>query len=118
MSLPPIYRRWAKRRHDAQKLTIEKLVPMSIEPYTLDTPNGRKISVAREEIGLTYMVHPVNIFTGEQFDPAFLKISPNPTDDPTFIQKTWQDLAARDLGSLSCPSTLNRLTISKQRFPV
>jgi hypothetical protein len=48
-----------KRRHDAQELTIEKLVPMSI--YTLDTPNGRKISVAREEIGLTYMVHPVNI---------------------------------------------------------
>jgi glutathione S-transferase len=73
-------------------LTIEKLVPMSIEPYTLDTPNGRKISVAREEIGLTYMVHPVDIFTGEQFDPAFLKISLNPTDDPTFIQedRTWR----------------------------
>jgi GST-like protein len=34
---------------------------MSIELYTRDTPNGRKISVALEEMGLTYTVHPVNI---------------------------------------------------------
>ena len=44
---------------------------------TWDTPNGRKISVALEEMSLRYVVHPVNIFAGEQFDPAFLKISPN-----------------------------------------
>jgi GST-like protein len=50
---------------------------MSIELHTWDTPNGRKISVAIEEMGLPYTVHPVNIFKGEQFDPAFLKISPN-----------------------------------------
>jgi GSH-dependent disulfide-bond oxidoreductase len=50
---------------------------MSIELHTWDTPNGRKISVSLEEMGLTYTVHPVNIFKGEQFDPAFLKISPN-----------------------------------------
>lgn len=47
---------------------------MSIQLYT---PNGRKISAALEEMGLTYTVHPVNIFKGEQFDQAFSKISPN-----------------------------------------
>ena len=48
-----------------------------IEFYTWNTPNGRKISVALEEMGLPYTVHPVNISKGEQFKPDFLKISPN-----------------------------------------
>jgi GSH-dependent disulfide-bond oxidoreductase len=50
---------------------------MAIELHTWNTPNGRKISVALEEMGLPYTVHPVNISKGEQFNPAFLKISPN-----------------------------------------
>src|SRR5215831_9692845 len=50
---------------------------MTIELHTWDTPNGRKISIALEEMGLPYTVHPVNIFSGAQFDPAFRKISPN-----------------------------------------
>ena len=50
---------------------------MAIEFYTWNTPNGRKISVALEEMGLAYTVHPVNISKGEQFAPDFLKISPN-----------------------------------------
>ena len=50
---------------------------MSIELHTWDTPNGRKISVALEEMGMSYTVHPVNIFKGEQFDSAFARISPN-----------------------------------------
>jgi GST-like protein len=50
---------------------------MAIELHTWNTPNGRKISVALEEMGLSYSVHPVNISKGEQFAPAFLKISPN-----------------------------------------
>ena len=50
---------------------------MPIELHTWNTPNGRKISVALEEMGLSYTVHPVNIGKGEQFNPAFLKISPN-----------------------------------------
>ena len=50
---------------------------MTIELYAFDTPNGRKISVALEEMGLPYEVHVVDITKGEQFDPAFLKISPN-----------------------------------------
>ena len=48
-----------------------------IELHTWNTPNGRKISVALEEMGLPYTVKPVNISQHEQFNPEFLKISPN-----------------------------------------
>ena len=50
---------------------------MTIQLHTWNTPNGRKISVALEEMGLPYSVHPVNIGKDEQFKPDFLKISPN-----------------------------------------
>lgn len=50
---------------------------MTIELHTWDTPNGRKISVALEEMGLPYRVFPVNITKGEQRAPGFLAISPN-----------------------------------------
>lgn len=45
--------------------------------YTWTTPNGRKISIALEELGLEYEVHPVNLGNEAQFDPAFLAIAPN-----------------------------------------
>ncbi|WP_336492911.1 glutathione S-transferase N-terminal domain-containing protein, partial [Methylobacterium nigriterrae] len=50
---------------------------MTIDLYTWNTPNGRKISVALEEMELPYRVHPINIGKGEQHAPEFLKISPN-----------------------------------------
>lgn len=50
---------------------------MTIQLYTWGTPNGRKISIALEELGLDYEVHPIDITKDQQFDPAFLKISPN-----------------------------------------
>ena len=50
---------------------------MSIELWTWNTPNGRKISAALEEMALPYSVHPVNISKNEQFNPEFLKFSPN-----------------------------------------
>jgi len=50
---------------------------MTIQLYAFDTPNGRKISVALEEMGLPYEVHVVDITAGEQNAPEFLKISPN-----------------------------------------
>jgi len=50
---------------------------MPIELHAFDTPNGRKISVALEEMALPYVVRIVNIHKDEQFDPEFLKISPN-----------------------------------------
>jgi len=48
-----------------------------IDLYTWPTPNGHKIHIALEEMGLAYNVHPVNIRTGDQFKPEFLAISPN-----------------------------------------
>jgi GST-like protein len=50
---------------------------MSIQLYAYDTPNGRKISVALEEMQLPYEVHVVDIGKGQQFEEAFLSISPN-----------------------------------------
>ena len=50
---------------------------MPIDLHAFDTPNGRKISVALEEMGLPYRVHVVDITKGEQFAPAFARISPN-----------------------------------------
>ena len=50
---------------------------MTIDLYAFDTPNGRKISVALEEMSLPYRVHVVDITKGEQFAPAFARISPN-----------------------------------------
>ena len=50
---------------------------MTIELFAFDTPNGRKISVALEEMGLPYTVQVVDIGAGQQFDPAFIRISPN-----------------------------------------
>ena len=48
-----------------------------IDFYTWTTPNGRKVSIMLEEIGMEYEVHPVNIGKGEQKEPEFLKIGPN-----------------------------------------
>ncbi len=48
-----------------------------IDLYTDATPNGRKVSIMLEEVGLPYTVHRVDIGKGEQFKPAFLRISPN-----------------------------------------
>jgi GST-like protein len=48
-----------------------------IDLYTWSTPNGRKVSIMLEEVGLAYRVHPINISKNEQFAPDFLAISPN-----------------------------------------
>jgi len=50
---------------------------MTIQLFSFDTPNVRKISVALEEMGLPYQVNVVDITAGEQSDPAFSRISPN-----------------------------------------
>jgi len=50
---------------------------MTITLYAWGTPNGRKVSVALEEMELPYTVVPVNIGKGEQLRPEFLRISPN-----------------------------------------
>ena len=48
-----------------------------IDLYTWATPNGRKVSIMLEEVGLPYEVHPIHIGQGDQFKPEFLAISPN-----------------------------------------
>ncbi|KAI9130699.1 glutathione S-transferase N-terminal domain-containing protein [Acaryochloris sp. CCMEE 5410] len=48
-----------------------------IELYYWPTPNGHKITLFLEETGLEYEIKPINIGTGDQFQPEFLKISPN-----------------------------------------
>ena len=48
-----------------------------IDLYTWTTPNGRKVSILLEELGIDYNVHSINIGKDEQHSPAFLKISPN-----------------------------------------
>lgn len=48
-----------------------------IDVYTWDTPNGHKVHIMLEECGLPYAIHPVDIGAGEQFEPGFLRISPN-----------------------------------------
>jgi GST-like protein len=48
-----------------------------IDLYYWTTPNGHKLTIFLEETALPYTVKPVNISAGEQFNPAFLKISPN-----------------------------------------
>lgn len=48
-----------------------------IDLWTWTTPNGRKVSILLEELGLPYRTHAVDITQGEQHEPAFLAVSPN-----------------------------------------
>jgi len=48
-----------------------------IDLYTWTTPNGRKVSIMLEELGLAYRVHKIDISKGDQFTPAFVAINPN-----------------------------------------
>ena len=59
-------------------LTAESMEDvLAIEVWTWPTPNGHKVHIALEELGLPYRVVPVNIGAGEQFSPEFLAITPN-----------------------------------------
>ena len=48
-----------------------------IDLYTWGTPNGSKVSIMLEELGLPYKVHPINILKDDQFKPEFIAINPN-----------------------------------------
>jgi GST-like protein len=63
-----------------------------IDLYTWSTPNGRKISIALEEMGLPYNVITINIGKDEQFAPNFLAISPNNKIPAIIDQDTGQHL--------------------------
>ena len=48
-----------------------------IDLYTWATPNGRKVSIILEELGLPYKVWPIDIMAGDQHQPEFVRFSPN-----------------------------------------
>ncbi|MGH7828098.1 MAG: glutathione S-transferase family protein [Candidatus Binatia bacterium] len=48
-----------------------------IQLYTWGTPNGKKVSIMLEEVGLPYEVHPINLTKNEQMTPEYLAINPN-----------------------------------------
>jgi hypothetical protein len=57
-----------------------------IELYFWPTPNGQKAAIMLEEVGLPYVVKPVNILKGEQFDKAFLAVNPTTRSRPSSIR--------------------------------
>src|SRR5215212_9427456 len=48
-----------------------------LDLYTWGTPNGRKVSIMLEEVGLPYKTHAINIGKDDQFKPEFIAINPN-----------------------------------------
>ena len=54
-----------------------RIFELMIDLYYWTTPNGHKITIFLEEADLPYTIHPIDIGKGDQFDPDFLKISPN-----------------------------------------
>lgn len=69
-----------------------------IDLYTWTTPNGRKVSILLEELGVEYNVHPINIGQGDQKTPQFLKIGPN-NKIPVIVDSD-NDLALMETGAI------------------
>src|SRR6202000_1398712 len=65
LSACPITKRWPAQHPDRLQL------------YSLPTPNGVKVSIMLEEIGLPYEPHTINIGKNETFAPEFLSLNPN-----------------------------------------
>jgi glutathione S-transferase len=70
-----------------------------IDLYTWTTPNGRKISIALEEMGLAYDVHPVELKTGAQKAPWFTSINPNGRI-PAIVDRDEGDFAVFESGAI------------------
>jgi len=56
---------------------LKTVAEAPLEAFLWTTPNGFKLAIVLEELGLPYNIHFVNIGKGEQFDPEFLKLNPN-----------------------------------------
>lgn len=70
-----------------------------IELYTAATPNGHKISIALEELGLPYRLHAVDLGAQEQKQPAFLQINPNGRI-PAIVDTENDDFAVFESGAI------------------
>ena len=70
-----------------------------IDLYTAPTPNGWKVSVTLEELGLPYTVHPIDLATGEQKGEAYLRLNPNGRI-PTLVDRDNGDFAIFESGAI------------------
>ncbi|MFI5397219.1 MAG: glutathione S-transferase family protein [Candidatus Binatia bacterium] len=70
-----------------------------IDLFTAPTPNGWKVSIMLEEIGLPYTVHPIKLQEGQQKEPWFLKINPNGRI-PAIIDRDEDDFAVFESGAI------------------
>jgi GSH-dependent disulfide-bond oxidoreductase len=70
-----------------------------IELYTAPTPNGRKVSIALEEMGLPYTVHAVDLVAGEQKSAEYLAINPNGRI-PAIVDREAGDFAVFESGAI------------------
>ncbi|NLF55030.1 MAG: glutathione S-transferase [Thauera phenolivorans] len=70
-----------------------------IDLYTAATPNGHKISIALEELGLPYRLNVLDLTTGEQKAPAFLAINPNGRI-PAIVDREADDFAVFESGAI------------------
>ncbi len=70
-----------------------------IELYTAATPNGHKISIALEELGLAYNLHHLSLSKNEQKEPEYLKLNPNGRI-PTIIDRDNDDFVVFESGAI------------------
>jgi GST-like protein len=70
-----------------------------IDLYTAPTPNGWKISIALEELGLPYEVHRIDLMAGDQRKPEYLAINPNGRI-PTIVDRDADDFAVFESGAI------------------
>ncbi|MEX1363195.1 MAG: glutathione S-transferase N-terminal domain-containing protein [Nannocystaceae bacterium] len=70
-----------------------------IDLYTASTPNGWKASIALEELGLPYTVHPIDLTAGDQKQPQFLALNPNGRI-PAIVDRDADDLAVFESGAI------------------
>src|SRR5207249_3006322 len=70
-----------------------------IDLYTAPTPNGHKVSITLEELGLPYDVHVVNLLAGEQKQPEYLRINPNGRI-PTIVDREAGNFAVFESGAI------------------
>jgi GST-like protein len=70
-----------------------------IDLYTAATPNGYKVSIMLEEIGLDYQVHPVDLSQGQQKSPEFLAMNPNGRI-PVIVDRANDDFVVFESGAI------------------
>lgn len=87
--------------------------PHAIQLYSLATPNGVKVSIALEELGLAYDAHKVDITANDQFSPEFLSLNPN-NKIPAIIDPNGPD--GKPLGLFETGAILIYLAEKTQRL--